>query len=57
MTITSPGIAIFLDAQYDITEWWNLAAKYAYEAMDNIGNAESATQENHLLGVELGFRF
>ena len=39
MAITSPGIAIFLDAEYDVTEWWNLAAKYAYEAIYNIGNA------------------
>ena len=48
MAITSPGISIFLDAEYDITECWNLAAKYAYEAIDNIGDAKSATQENHL---------
>jgi hypothetical protein len=48
MAITSPGIAIFLDAEYDGTEWWNLAAKYAYEAIGIIGNAKSATQKNHL---------
>jgi hypothetical protein len=57
MAITSPRIAIFLDAEYDVTKWWNLPAKYACEAIDNVGNAKSATQENHLMGVELGFRF
>ena len=31
--------------------------RYAYEAIDNIGNAKSVTQENHLMGVEVGFRF
>lgn len=56
MAIRSPGIAIFLDAEYDGTEWWNLAARYAYEAIDNIGNAKNATQENNLIGVEVGLR-
>jgi hypothetical protein len=36
MVITSPGIAIFLDAEYDVTKWWNLVARYAYEAIDSI---------------------
>jgi hypothetical protein len=48
MAITSPRIAIFLDAEYEVTKWWNLAARYAYEPIDSIGNAKSATQKNHL---------
>ena len=47
----------FLEAEYDFMEWWNLAARYAYQAIDNVGNAKSATQENHLIEVEVGFRF
>jgi hypothetical protein len=47
----------FLKAEYELREWWNLAARYAYEAIDNAENVEGATQENHLIGVEVGFRF
>ena len=47
----------FLEAEYDLTEWWNLAVRYAYENIDNIENAAGATQKNQLIGAEVGFRF
>lgn len=47
----------FFEAGYGLKEWWNLAVRYAYEEIDNVENVEGATQENHLIGAEVGFRF
>ena len=47
----------FFEAGYDLKEWWNLAVRYAYEEIDNVENVEGTTQENHLIGAEVIFRF
>ncbi|UCH07463.1 MAG: hypothetical protein JSV55_00215 [Deltaproteobacteria bacterium] len=47
----------FFEAGYDLKQWWSLGVRYAHEVIDNVENVEGATQKNHLIGVEVGFRF